>query len=326
MIQPGRKYQAGTTSYRYSINGQEKDSELNENITTAEYWVYDSRIGRRWNVDPVVKEYESPYATFGNNPIWNVDYDGSDTAKYLSNGQLRDAMKIASNQVKDVIKNKSKFHSKQVDKSLSDATDVYLDKNQMNFGASAEFQTAVQQYYERLSHLAWWSGTPAFERLDRLVINNPGVDDKWSLKLSIANIRDAFGGSMSILTTSANVALGIAAGAIGPQTGQGPKGTFSSNSQQLLVESQAGFKFTNTTIKQFVDPSRTVSATDLRRTVGSKAYTDPQGASGTSAYYSTILRNGKSYNLKVIYHQESNTIFHFHYSRQAMGPLPKIKK
>ena len=54
---PGRKYQQGNSNYRYSINGQEKESELNENITTAEFWEYDSRIVRRWNVDPVYKEY-----------------------------------------------------------------------------------------------------------------------------------------------------------------------------------------------------------------------------------------------------------------------------
>lgn len=82
---PGRKCQSGTTSYRYSINGQEKDKELNENITTALYWEYDGRIGRRWNTDPVVKEYEGPYIAFANNPIWNIDYDGADTTPVHNN-------------------------------------------------------------------------------------------------------------------------------------------------------------------------------------------------------------------------------------------------
>ncbi|MEZ4830191.1 MAG: hypothetical protein R3C61_28490 [Bacteroidia bacterium] len=40
---------------------------------------YDSRTGRRWNVDPIFKEYESPYATFGNSPIWLLDVTGHDT-------------------------------------------------------------------------------------------------------------------------------------------------------------------------------------------------------------------------------------------------------
>jgi small nuclear ribonucleoprotein (snRNP)-like protein len=89
MNMPGRSFAASAaTKYRYSINGQEKDSELNDNITTALYWEYDSRIGRRWNTDPVVKEYESSYLCFGGNPIAKVDFNGDDdffdwTGKFL---------------------------------------------------------------------------------------------------------------------------------------------------------------------------------------------------------------------------------------------------
>jgi RHS repeat-associated protein len=79
MMQPGRSYSAGNQTYRYSINGQEKEMDLNENITTALYWEYDSRIGRRWNVDPIVKVWESPYSTFSNNPISYVDPNGLDS-------------------------------------------------------------------------------------------------------------------------------------------------------------------------------------------------------------------------------------------------------
>jgi RHS repeat-associated protein len=81
MLMPNRNY--NFQRYRYSINGQDKELELNENITSAEYWMYDSRIARRWNMDPVVKENESPYAVFANNPIWNIDPDGSDTARQV---------------------------------------------------------------------------------------------------------------------------------------------------------------------------------------------------------------------------------------------------
>jgi len=78
MEMPGRKFVQVGKSYRYSINGQEKDSELNENTTTAEYWEYDSRIARRWNADPVIKEWESPYLCFSGNPIFYADPDGMD--------------------------------------------------------------------------------------------------------------------------------------------------------------------------------------------------------------------------------------------------------
>jgi hypothetical protein len=87
MVMPGRKFAQAGKDYRYSINGQEKDKELNENITTALYWEYDSRIGRRWNVDPVVKEWESPYATFSNSPIIRVDpFGNSDTTVTSADG------------------------------------------------------------------------------------------------------------------------------------------------------------------------------------------------------------------------------------------------
>jgi hypothetical protein len=77
MAMPGRKYQATANSYyRYSINGQEKDKELNENSTTALYWEYDSRIARRWNRDPKPVNGVSPYACFMNNPIIHIDVLG----------------------------------------------------------------------------------------------------------------------------------------------------------------------------------------------------------------------------------------------------------
>jgi len=71
----------GSDGYRYGFGGQEKDNEIagNGNSYTAEFWQYDPRLGRRWNIDPVVKEHESPYAAFGNNPIWFMDPNGADT-------------------------------------------------------------------------------------------------------------------------------------------------------------------------------------------------------------------------------------------------------
>jgi len=76
---PERRFAAGSASYRYSINGQEKETELNENITTALYWEYDSRIGRRWNVDPKPDISLSPYSTFRNSPFINIDALGDTT-------------------------------------------------------------------------------------------------------------------------------------------------------------------------------------------------------------------------------------------------------
>lgn len=62
------------------------DNEVHENPTTgtsgtssnysAEFWFYDSRLARRWNLDPVVAYGISGYSTFVDNPIVFVDPNG----------------------------------------------------------------------------------------------------------------------------------------------------------------------------------------------------------------------------------------------------------
>ena len=64
--------------YRYGFNGQEKDNEVygDGKSYTAEYWQYDSRLGRRWNVDPIKTINESSYSTNRNNPNFFSDPNG----------------------------------------------------------------------------------------------------------------------------------------------------------------------------------------------------------------------------------------------------------
>ena len=77
---PPQHLRSAIGGYRYFFNGQEADNEvLGEGVClSAEFWQYDSRLGRRWNVDPVFKEYESPYACFAGNPVLLVDLKGKD--------------------------------------------------------------------------------------------------------------------------------------------------------------------------------------------------------------------------------------------------------
>jgi hypothetical protein len=58
------------------MNTQEKETELGEGVTSAEFWVYDGKLGRRWNVDPKCIVNCSPFSCFNNNPIWFVDIKG----------------------------------------------------------------------------------------------------------------------------------------------------------------------------------------------------------------------------------------------------------
>jgi hypothetical protein len=55
-----------------------KDLDINPggDHYTAEFWEYDSRTGRRWNLDPSPTVGVSDYSTFLNNPIWRTDVYG----------------------------------------------------------------------------------------------------------------------------------------------------------------------------------------------------------------------------------------------------------
>ncbi|MDR2910341.1 MAG: hypothetical protein LBV47_03105, partial [Bacteroidales bacterium] len=65
-------------SYRWGFQGHEQDNEIKgigNHLKFGDYG-YDTRLGRRWNLDPVDQIVISNYAVFGNNPIINVDPDG----------------------------------------------------------------------------------------------------------------------------------------------------------------------------------------------------------------------------------------------------------
>jgi len=72
----GRSF--SSTEYRFGYNTQEKTDEIAGpgNHNTATFWEYDTRLGRRWNIDPVTKPWESLYACLSNNPILLDDPDG----------------------------------------------------------------------------------------------------------------------------------------------------------------------------------------------------------------------------------------------------------
>jgi hypothetical protein len=70
-VQGGLPRNGGTCagSYRYGFNTQEKEDEISGSSGThysAEFWMYDTRTARRWNLDPVYKHHLSN-STFGDN-------------------------------------------------------------------------------------------------------------------------------------------------------------------------------------------------------------------------------------------------------------------
>jgi hypothetical protein len=76
--------------YMFGFNGQEKVNEIAGvgNHNTALFWEYDTRLGRRWNVDPVKDHSQSSYASFNSNPIFNTDRLGNVGEPVVKDGQL----------------------------------------------------------------------------------------------------------------------------------------------------------------------------------------------------------------------------------------------
>ncbi len=82
------KFPLSGVTHLYAFNGMEKDNEVASisgvegDDYTAEFWEYDSRLGRRWNLDPVPEPSQSPYAPYRNNPIVFVDPNGAFETKF----------------------------------------------------------------------------------------------------------------------------------------------------------------------------------------------------------------------------------------------------
>jgi len=72
-------------SLRFAFNGQEKDDEIkgSGNHLDFKFRGYDSRTGRFWSVDPLVKEYPwyTPFQFAGNTPIQAMDLEGLEPAR-----------------------------------------------------------------------------------------------------------------------------------------------------------------------------------------------------------------------------------------------------
>lgn len=72
-------YKSGVKNDYLYNGGNERQDELDLNVDFARYRTYDPAIGRWWQVDPIEKYHESPYAWVTNNPILYNDPFGLDT-------------------------------------------------------------------------------------------------------------------------------------------------------------------------------------------------------------------------------------------------------
>ncbi|MFT3683043.1 MAG: hypothetical protein QM791_22475 [Ferruginibacter sp.] len=123
MLMPGRKFTNGN-EYRYGFNGQEKSDEIFSNSTTALYWEYDSRIGRRWNMDPKPEIGVSEYAVFLNNPLLFTDLNG-DKVKLENAGVTKREFRKAKREIRKLRRNSEAFNNMYKDLDADDAVHTF---------------------------------------------------------------------------------------------------------------------------------------------------------------------------------------------------------
>ena len=150
----GRKRGAGYN--RFGFNGKEFDWEAKGWMNQYDFGlrIYDPRIGRFLSMDPIIKEYESPYAAFANNPISIVDPDGADTAKAFKVGIYQSVLEESSKKMQSLgeqiknyqvgIKALKDLYNQQVTLDLFQSFNIYYFLPQM--GSDAINGGSVQDY------------------------------------------------------------------------------------------------------------------------------------------------------------------------------------
>jgi len=204
MALPGRSYNAGNSSYRYGFNGQEKSDELDNGLYTAQFWEYDSRIGRRWNVEPLIAKYPnlSSYVVLNNNPIIATDPDGKDVI--FVNGYRGGKTGSAYNRDQTFQNNLKTTYWNNVNKGFTQGVEKYF-----NDGLTKETEHFVTGDH--------WGGTSAESRINEG--KEVGIKMVSSGEIKVSNTNNV----MTIVMHSQGNAegLGIAEGIIEQAKKQG---------------------------------------------------------------------------------------------------------
>jgi hypothetical protein len=129
--------------YRYGFNTQEKVDEISGsgNHFTALFWEYDTRLGRRWNIDPAFEEkpWISVYHSFSNKPILNIDPSGANDDEYDKDGNK--ISKLGGNEI-------DFYHQKNGDTKV-------IDKKTGASNIIKGGQTWIKDYTHRSKDISW---------------------------------------------------------------------------------------------------------------------------------------------------------------------------
>jgi len=265
---------------KWKFTGHELDRETGLYYAKARY--YDPKISVFMSVDPLLEKYPSwsPYNYTLNNPINLVDPTGMEADS--PDNEYRIYKKGGIVQRIEYVSNKG-------GNEIDFITEVNLDKSAVESGAYNSYFIPVKNEKQTLS-------TP-FASQDGEIIRSersPGYNLDVTYKVQ----------SQALQSNDFDSPFFIAGGFLKNAVG---KGSVGKQGKEL-------FKFGGSAGRHMVDKNRAVPIQILEQTInGSKGISDPKG-SRALLHTSEMWKNGKAYNLEVLYDKPTNTIWHFKYS------------
>jgi RHS repeat-associated protein len=127
MLVPNRY--ASSSSYRYGFNGKQNDNEIMGEGNFQDYGMrmYNPRIGRFFNVDPLTTKYPmlTPFQFASNSPIAGIDLDGLEHYMVVDGQYLGKPANSTNEELRIVSKSDSQRNANNVDRIHKDAKVVY---------------------------------------------------------------------------------------------------------------------------------------------------------------------------------------------------------
>ncbi len=275
----GTELRSAGIQNRYGYQGRyaEKDKETGWN--SFELRNYDAAIGRWLTTDPK-SQFHSPYVGMGNNPIAGVDKDG---------GAVEPPDIIYKNRTTGEIIGRIK-----TDRDVVYWTDAFRMQDILPTASSSPILSAAPGI----------SPAEAYLREHKYYLSqnfkNPDYNDlsRWSTSFAIvANAGEA--GLAEVAPLRFAKLYRYIWPAASPVAAKGGKELFN---------------FSTKAAEHMANPGRAVPVQILKQAIkGSKGLADPRG-SRALMHTTEMFKNGKAYNLEVLYDKATNSIWHFKYS------------
>lgn len=227
-VLPG--YSFALSEFRYIYNSQEKKTEIigSASHTSAEFWMYDSRLGRRWNVDPLEVEWESPFATMRSNPIMLNDPNGDcpdgncGENEIVAAQSLVDKLFDSAQSLKDISNELNKavtqWYTEQVQNGTycedSPSSDMmaFIDLVSYLWGNTVAMSAQPTGTYESFKSFVYDSNASTFEKANFIVANGENYRQQYEFffGLFIPIVTEFIvGASMTLASTSSFSAIRV---------------------------------------------------------------------------------------------------------------------